>query len=158
MRRKDRECSDPTFFHDMLDRADVATVAFHAEEYPYVLPLNFVFMNGALYVHSATEGRKLDCMKKDPRVGFSIHTVLKIDREKATTCYECLCGEGFARIVTDREEKQKALAALAAKFQSRCEIPVPEHMLEHTTVIRIDTLQLNGKRNLPSTAGKTTQS
>ena len=77
------------------------------------LVLNFIFMNNALYMHSATEGRKLDCLKSNPCVGFSVHKVLEIDREHATTRYESLCGEGRAVLVDDPDEKQKALAALA---------------------------------------------
>lgn len=147
MRRHDRECSESSFLQDLLQQADAVTVAFHAEEYPYVLPLNFVFMNNALYVHSAGEGRKLDCLKNNPCVGFSIHKILEIDREHATTRYESLCGEGRAVLVDASDEKQQALAALAGKYRSRCRIPVPEHLLNMTAVIRIDILRMSGKRN-----------
>ena len=147
MRRHDRECSESTFLHGLLQKADVVTVAFQTEEHPYVLPLNFVFMNNALYMHSATEGRKLDCVKHNPRVGFCVHCVLDIDRERATTHYESICGEGRAVLVAAPDEKQQALAALAEKYQSRCQLPVPERVLEKTAVMRIDILRMTGKRN-----------
>ncbi len=149
MRRKERECSDPTFFTTMLTSSAVMTLAFQAEDFPYVIPVNFAFLNNALYVHSATEGRKLDCLKANPNVGFSIHELLGIDREKATTLYTCLYGEGRARVILDDEEKQTALAALAEKYQSRCPRPVPDAMLKKTAILRIDIVSLSGKRHLP---------
>lgn len=154
MRRHERECSEASFLQHLLQEADVVTVAFHAEEHPYVIPLNFIFMNNALYMHSATEGRKLDCLKSNPCVGFSVHKVLEIDREHATTRYESLCGEGRAVLVDDPDEKQKALAALAEKYQSRCELPVPERMLKMTAVIRINILHMSGKYNPAAGTGR----
>lgn len=152
MRRRERECSDPSFFRDLLERAAVVTLAFPAGEYPYVIPVNFVFMNGSLYFHSAPEGRKLDCLKQVPRVGFSVHELIDIDREKSTTLYRCLYGEGQASPVVDNDEKRKALAALAGKYQSRCSLPVPDAALKRTAVIRIDIISMSGKRNLPAPA------
>lgn len=149
MRRKERECSDSAFLNGLLRQADVMTLAFQAGEFPYVIPVNFVFLNDAVYIHCAREGRKLDCLRQQPGVGFSVHEMLAIDREKATTFYTCLYGEGHASLVENNEEKQAALAALAEKYQSRCTLPVPDAMLEQTVVIRIDIISLTGKRHLP---------
>ena len=148
MRRKERECSDPSFFTEMLETSAVMTLAFHAGAYPYVIPVNFVLMNGALYFHSATEGRKLECLTRNPCVGFSVHELIDIDTEKATTHYKSLYGEGSAVSVDDNTEKQLALAALAKKYQSRCTFPVPDAMLNRTAVIRVDILSISGKINL----------
>lgn len=150
MRRKERDCADPSFFADLLHRAEVVTIAFQAEEFPYVVPFNFVYMNDALYVHCAREGRKLNCLNLASGVGFSVHDVLGIDREKATTRYKSICGEGHAALVEDTEEKQAALAALAHKYRSRCTLPVPDKMLEATAVIKISIATMSGKQNLPS--------
>lgn len=151
MRRKDRECTDPSFFDALLRQADVMTVAFQTEGFPYVIPVNFVAQNGALYIHCAREGRKLECLSKKSGVGFSVHELIDIDREKATTLYRSICGEGTASLVEDREEKQTALAALARKYQSRCTLPVPDGMLKVTAVIRIDIAAMTGKQHLPET-------
>lgn len=149
MRRKERECSDPSFFMDVLGHADVMTLAFQDDNFPYVIPVNFVFLNGALYIHCAGEGHKMNCIRKSSRTGFSVHELLGIDREKATTLYRSVCGEGHAVVTKNREEKQAALAALAEKYQSRCTIPVPDRMLNTTAVIRIDIVTMRGKQHLP---------
>ncbi len=149
MRRKERECSDKAFLSGLLQKAAVMTIAFQSEEFPYVIPVNFVLVHNAVYFHCAREGRKLDCLKKKPEVGFSVHELLGIDQENATTFYNCLYGEGHAFLVQDRDEKQTALAALAEKYQSRCPLPVPEPLLEKTAVVRIDIVSMSGKRHLP---------
>lgn len=150
MRRKERECSDKAFLNGRLRQADAMTLAFQAGEFPYVIPVNFVVLDNTVYIHCAREGRKLDCLRQHPGVGFSVHEILGIDRERATTFYTSLYGEGHASLVEDREEKQTALAALAEKYRSRCTLPVPDAMLEQTAVIRIDIVSLTGKQHLPS--------
>ncbi|HJD98093.1 pyridoxamine 5'-phosphate oxidase family protein [Mailhella massiliensis] len=149
MRRKDRECNAPAFFTGLLEQAEVLTLAFQTEEAPYVVPVNFVLLEGALYFHCAKEGRKLDCLKRSPGIGFSVHEVLAIDREKATTLYKSLCGTGKAACVVDMEEKSRALAALAEKYRSRCTLPIPPKVLESTEVVKISILSLSGKSNPP---------
>ena len=149
MRRKERECNDPAFFARLFEEAEVMTLAFQAEEAPYVIPVNFVFMDGALYFHCAREGRKLDCLRRAPGVGFSVHELLSIDREKATTLYRSLCGTGKAACVTDFEEKGRALEKLAHKYRSRCTLPVPQKTLQATEVVKITITTLSGKSNPP---------
>ena len=124
MRRCERECNDKSFLTSLLQQAEVMTLAFNDGEFPYVIPVNFVYLNESLYVHCATEGRKLDCLKKASGIGFSVYELLSIDREEATTRYTSLYGEGHAALLENNEEKQAALAALAKKYRSRCTLPV----------------------------------
>ena len=149
MRRHERACNDKTFLTTMLQKAEVMTIAFQAGEFPYVIPVNFVYLDNALYFHCATEGRKLGCLKKTSGTGFSIHELLEIDKEEATSRYTSLYGEGRAALVDNHEEKQAALAALAKKYRCRCTLPVPAAMLEKTAVVKISIVSLSGKRNLP---------
>lgn len=147
MRRAERACDSPEFFNAMFDQADVMTVAFHGDDCPYSVPVNFAPLDGSLFFHCATEGRKLDCLKRDSRVGFSMFRVLEIDREAATTRYQCVLGTGMAELVDDAALKQAALAALARKYESKCTLPVPDRMLAATGVVRIRITSLSGKRN-----------
>jgi nitroimidazol reductase NimA-like FMN-containing flavoprotein (pyridoxamine 5'-phosphate oxidase superfamily) len=147
MRRAERACDSPEFMTAMFNEVEVMTVAFHGGEHPYPVPLNFVHIDGSLYFHCALQGRKLDCLAHDSRVGFSLFRFLGIDRENATTCYQSVCGTGTAELVTDHSLKQRALAALAEKYESKCTLPVPEKMLAATAVVRIVITSLSGKRH-----------
>ena len=116
MRRKERECNDPAFFTSLFEQADVITLAFQAEEAPYVIPVNFVFMDGALYFHCAREGRKLDCLRRSPRVCVSFVASNQAALDKFTTYFQSANVIGTAAEVTEAAEKISALRALCEKL------------------------------------------
>ncbi len=147
MRRKDRDCTSPAYAEEMFRVSEVVTVAFNDGEFPYSVPLNFAAMDGSLYFHCALEGHKLDCLKRDPHVHFSMYQYIGVNKELSTVYYKSLVGTGLAQIVEDAEEKQNALAALSKKYESKCTLPVPEKMLFATAVVRISIVSLSGKKN-----------
>ena len=58
---------------NILKTSPNGTLALYGENgYPYSVPVNFVYSDGKIYFHGAAEGYKLDCMKKDPHVSFSV--------------------------------------------------------------------------------------
>ncbi len=38
--------------------------------FPQIIPMNFVFLNDAIYMHSHVKGEKLDNISRDDKVGF----------------------------------------------------------------------------------------
>ena len=40
--------------------------------YPQIIPMNFVFINDVIYMHSHTKGEKLDNIKRNTKVGFEV--------------------------------------------------------------------------------------
>jgi nitroimidazol reductase NimA-like FMN-containing flavoprotein (pyridoxamine 5'-phosphate oxidase superfamily) len=109
MLRKERERNDDAFLQDVLNRAEVVTIAFSDEDGPYVIPVNFVHTHGGICFHCALKGHKLDCMAREPRVGFSVYCDVAIDRKLATTRYSSISGSGNAEMVVDVAEKQEIL-------------------------------------------------
>ena len=149
MRKQDRECLDPAFFFFLFSIAEDLCLARHQGEFPWVFPLNFVRSDNCIYIHCANEGHKLDCIRTNPNVAFTLSADVTIHREKSTTYYKSLCGTGRAAIVEDPAEKGRALDALAARYAALCPTPTPDAALARTGVIRIDIVNLTGKRKLP---------
>ena len=149
MRKQDRECLDPAFFEEVFSIAEDLCLAMHDGEFPYVIPLNFVRSDNCIYIHCANEGHKLDCIRSNPNVAFTLSADVIIHREKSTTYYKSLCGTGRAAIVEDPAEKGRALDALGLRYAARCPRPAPESSVMRTAVVRIDILDLTGKRNQP---------
>ena len=94
--------------------------------YPQIIPMNFVFVNDAIYMHSHTKGEKLENIKKNGKVGFEVDKSLEFlpsyftdpsDASQADTLYISVVIKGEAIIVTDRNEKTLALNALMKKYQ-----------------------------------------
>ncbi len=40
--------------------------------FPQIIPMNFVFLNNAIYMHSHVKGEKLDNISRNEKVGFEV--------------------------------------------------------------------------------------
>lgn len=149
MSRTHRLCSDESFLHEVLAEAEVVYVSFAGGDFPYVLPFNFVYFDGAVWIHTGLAGTKFERLAKDPRVGFSLTAAVAVAPEKTTTFYKSVCGTGTISVVEDPDLKRAALAALAQRYQAACTLPTPEESLRRTSIWRIAVASLAGKRHLP---------
>ena len=85
------------------------------EDYPYAVPLSYVYFNDKIYFHSAKAGHKIDAIIKNPKVSFSVIAEDTILSEKYTTCYRSVIAFGKARIV-EGDERLEAFEALVEKY------------------------------------------
>ena len=146
MGRQDRFHSEQDFLEGVLKDAEDMTLAMNDNGgAPYVIPVNYVLLNKALYIHTALAGRKMDLLRQDPHVGFTAYVDVHILREKATTAFRSICGTGKAFIVEEMEEKRAALDAITVRYKSLCPRPAPDSMLKRVAIIRIDIDSLMGK-------------
>lgn len=141
--------TDAQWLETFFRRAGEIFVSFSGGEYPYVLPLNFVWLEGRIYLHCGFEGRKMDLLGQDDRVGFAAALDVTIVREKSTTWYKSVSGCGRIRTVTDTEEKRRALDALSLRYAARCPRPAPDAVLRRVNVLCIDVEELSGKERGP---------
>lgn len=145
MRRKEKERSDLSFMATVLQEAEDCSLAMTGADGPYVIPVNYVYTDGVLYIHCALSGRKLEMIAHDPRVAFTAYTGVRILREENSTEYHCVCGFGRAVLVQDMEEKRRALDAIAARYHAQCPVPTPDNAVLRTGVIRVDIESMTGK-------------
>lgn len=94
--------------------------------YPQVIPMNFVWVDGAIYMHSHPAGEKLDNILRNPQVGFEADQHIcflpsyyfhPTDASQADTLYISVVIKGKASLVHDGVEKARALNALMEKYQ-----------------------------------------
>ncbi len=90
------------------------------DEYPYAVPLSYVYCNGNIYFHSATQGHKIDSIKRQDKVSFCVVSEDNIVPEKFTTYYKSVIAFGRVEILSDEEDKINALILLSKKY-SPCE-------------------------------------
>ena len=63
---------------EFLNREHVGRIAtIDPDGYPQIIPMNFVFYNNAVYMHSHTRGEKLENMKANPKSGFEVDRELE---------------------------------------------------------------------------------
>ncbi len=92
---------------------------------PYVLPFNFGYANGEIYLHSAQQGKKIDILKNNPNVcvAFSGDYELKY-RDEDVACsyswrYRSVLAFGKVEFITDMDEKRTALDVIMANYAER---------------------------------------
>ncbi len=125
--------------------------------FPQIIPMNFVFLNDAIYVHSHVKGEKLNNISRNNKVGFEVDRELEFlpsyfedpnDASLADTLYISVVIKGIASFVTDREEKTLALNGLMEKYQPEGQYdPIKSDMqvLDVVTVIKVTTQTIHGK-------------
>ena len=125
--------------------------------FPQIIPMNFVFINDAVYIHSHIRGEKLDNIRRNQKVGFEVDKSLEFlpsyfsdptDASLADTLYISVVIKGNASIVSDKEEKTNALNGLMKKYQPEGGYePIKPDMdvLKEVEVIKIIPESLRGK-------------
>ena len=112
---------------EFLDQEHVGRIAsIDKNGFPQIIPMNFVFLNDAIYMHSHTKGEKLNNITMNQKVGFEVDRELEFlpsyfedpnDASLADTLYISVVIKGFGKIVEDKEEKTLALNGLMKKYQ-----------------------------------------
>lgn len=149
MRRKHQLLSEEESLA-VLQKGSSGVLALLGDEgYPYALPISYTLVGESLYFHSATEGHKIDAIKKEPKASFCVIDMDVILPEQFTTCYRSVIAFGTMSIVEEPEELQTALMELAKKYSSShiehagAEIARFE---KHVSILRLDIEHLTGKQ------------
>ena len=152
MTKRERQITDPQQIIQILDGGKVLHLGLAVDNEPYVVPMNYGYTleNGklVLYLHSALRGKKLDMLRKNPRVFFEIDWDLKPFEGKKPcqygVAYSSVMGIGTARIVEDAEEKIEAMSILM-KTQTGKDFSFNEELVSIVAVIRIDVDEYTAK-------------
>ncbi|MBQ7595540.1 MAG: pyridoxamine 5'-phosphate oxidase family protein [Clostridia bacterium] len=116
MRRSKQQLSDEECLEILLDGKDGVLAVNGDGGYPYAVPLNYIYLNGCIYIHCAKQGHKLDAVKKDGRVSFCVVSENDILQQKFTALYKSVIVFGKAEIVEDEKEMYQAVRAIAEKY------------------------------------------
>lgn len=119
--------------------------------YPYAVPLSFVYHQGKLYIHCATQGQKLEAIAQNPKVSFCVIGRDDVVPEKYTTHYSSVILFGKAIIVQDDTQKRAAIELLAEKYypgHSESHHQAIEKSWANFCVVEIEIEQITGKATL----------
>ena len=157
MTKRERQVTDPQQILEILDKGQVLHLGLSVNDEPYVVPMNYGYRmeDGklTLYLHSAVKGKKLDMIRANPKVFFSMDCD-RMPFEGRVPCqyglvYSSIMGRGTAAIVEDMEEKKQAMSILM-KTQTGKDFTFEDRLVTIVTVIRIDVAEYTAKhRPLP---------
>ncbi|SHH67962.1 pyridoxamine 5'-phosphate oxidase family protein [Clostridium grantii] len=147
MRRKEKEITKDKC-EEILYKGEygvLSTIGLNG--YPYGTPLNYVYFEGNIYFHSAIDGHKLENIKENNKICFSVVGDVELIPEKFTTKYESVVIFGEATVIKGKE-KVDALLALIKKYSNDYLIEGDKYILKDsnvTEVIRISVDHMTGK-------------
>ena len=160
MRRKERQVVERSEIAAVIDRCKVLRLGLNVPGgAPYIVPMNFGWAWAedapVFYLHCAGEGRRLDLLRLDPRVGFEMDGAHAL-RGGGAPClytydYESVIGTGRVEFVEAEEEKAAALEAILLHQTGRT-LPVSAEDARGVTVLRLRADAWSCKRNTPPRA------
>lgn len=120
VRYKVRECKDQKKIETFLRNSRVGHLGLSDGKYPYVVPLNYVWLNDKIYFHGAGEGRRNQIMKENAEVCFTVcaeyGTITNPVPAKTDTSYISVMIFGEAEPVMDLEESTCVLQEMMDKY------------------------------------------
>ena len=150
-----------------LNEEDTGRISSIDEQgFPQIIPMNFVFLNDSVYMHSHIRGEKIENIKRNSKVGFEVDRNLEFlpsyfsdpeDASLADTLYISVVIKGEALLVENNEEKVLALNGLMKKYQPEGRYkPMDKDMdvLDATAVIKIIPKEMNGKYKIGQNMSK----
>ena len=157
MRRKDREVTDMEEIRQILDEFKVCRLGLVDDGKPYIVPMNMAYDldDGELsiYFHCAKDGRKIDVIQKNPKVGFEMDQEIELV-EGNTPCqysyrYVSVMGTGTVKIVEDEQEKVSALTKIMKQQTGKdfTEFKENPELLSAVCILRVDAEEYSCKKN-----------
>lgn len=118
---------------------------------PYVVPVNFVFLDGRVYVHSAREGSKVEAIAANPHVCFELDEPQGTE-PSSVACdvsyhYRSVVAFGKAVQVDDPVRKKEILDEFARKYAPGAAGTVRQASADRTLVFEISLDSITGKKS-----------
>jgi hypothetical protein len=67
-----KRVNDETWMKQILDEEEVGHLGLVDGDQPYVIPINYAYIDGIIVLHCAIKGRKLDLIRRNPRCCFVV--------------------------------------------------------------------------------------
>ena len=137
---------------ELLQDAEIGRLGLSGRDYPYIVPVNFSFVNGKIYFHGSFEGEKLALIKRNDRVCFEVDTGQVIPPGKPGDCsysYRSVIVYGVARLLEKNETKafMDAAKGLFEKYATSHVPELSEELIRKTQMVEISIHEVTGKKS-----------
>lgn len=143
----------------MLHEATYGVLALGGEQ-PYAVPVNFVWLDGAVYFHSSPKGKKMRMLRENPKVCFSVvqnEVIIPsyFSSQEGLACpasafFRSVIIDGSATIIESRDEIAAGFTAMMQKLQPEGDYTpfdsdIYDKHFAALKVVRIDVASLSAK-------------
>jgi len=151
MRRTDKEITDQAIVREILVDSQICRLGLVDDGDAYIVPVNYAFRDGYIYIHSASEGRKIELLRKNPKVTFEIEysseTVKGEVPCKWGTKYRSVIGKGTIEICDDAESKKNGFELIMRKYGGEFTPPYDESALAKVVILKLKPESLTAKQS-----------
>ena len=118
---------------------------------PYIVPMNFGYSEGYIYLHGAKTGKKINILQQNSNVALNFSTDFELRYQSENVAcsygmkYRSVNVEGKIEFIEDKEEKVKALDIIMAQYSDR-EFKYNDPALDNVAVYRVSTECMTGRK------------
>lgn len=120
IRYKQRICADKSIIEEFLFKARTGVIGISGDRYPYCVPVNYIWKNGAVYFHGLSSGKKVQLLESNPDVSFTVYEEFGTVKDQmpchADTSYRSVMLFGRVEKIENFNESAEALQAILDKF------------------------------------------
>ena len=148
---RQRMTYDKREIKEIIDRCEACFIGMvDPDGLPYVLPFNFAYEEGHIYLHSDKIGRKMDVLKANPNVCVAFSTDHKLYfRHETVACsygmdYRSVLAFGKVEFINDYDEKVRVMNLIMEKYTGKT-FSYNKPAIDNVEIYRVAISKIEGK-------------
>jgi len=142
---------DKAVLDEILAGAEICRLSMLDGQLPYIVPVNYGYREGMIYIHSAPKGKKIDLLLRNKEVCFEVEDTVEIVKgEEAcdwSTRYRSVVGYASVEILSDESSKQEGLEVIMAQHGAPELVEFDSGNLKRMVIIKLTITSLTGKQS-----------
>ncbi|MDT8336350.1 MAG: pyridoxamine 5'-phosphate oxidase family protein [Candidatus Izemoplasmatales bacterium] len=148
MRRKDKLMTDLDTLALLSKGQEGVLGTIGDNGYPYTVVVNYVYYHDKIYFHCAKEGYKLNNIKKNPKVSFSVYDNVEVIGKELNTKYQSLVLFGKAKVIDTTEQILMELIKKYSDLPNEIAKEMIAKEINITAVVEIEIEHITGKAGI----------
>jgi uncharacterized protein len=155
MRHPERELKDRETITALLEKSLIGRIAtVNQKGIPVIKPVNFLYWNGKVYIHSSLKGEKVKDIRRGSPICFEVDEPIAYVTAGENSCsanyyFRSIIMKGEAGLVRQEAKKLEILERLMEKYQPEKGYgKIPEEILKKTAIIEIVAEEMTAKERL----------
>ena len=155
MRHREKELRNRETIEAMLKQAQVGRLAtVNRRGVPVIKPVNFLYVDGRVYIHSSKKGEKIEDIRRGSPICFEVDEPIAYVAAEGPACksnfyYRSIIIHGKARLIIRQEEILRILEQMMEKYQPESGYEgISEEIVKKTAIIEISVEEATAKENL----------
>ena len=151
MRRKEKGIIERAEIDQIINKSEVCRLAFAKDNIPYIVPVSFGYDGKKLYIHTATEGRKIEFIEANNLLCFEFDTDVELITHETIGCkwstsYKSVIGYGKIYEITNEQKMIDALNQIMQHYSGK-DWPFTEKVLKNVRIWEIVIEEISGKKS-----------